>query len=178
MIRESGRMSLSVLWLQLGAIVLVLLAIVVLPVVYRRLRVRLWPTEEDEAGIDRPRWYQTRPVETGILEVAFALTGVAIALPAFVQPTATTPAAVVWAFQGVLLMASILSASASLLLYALYVRQLAERETDSPLEPSRPSSGAWSWLWRAGPYSLLAYSFFLTLVGLGLLSLIMAYGAR
>lgn len=171
-------MNTDLLWVQVGLLILALLAVVVLRGVYPRLRVRFWRPEVDEAAIVRIRWYQARPVETGILEVAFALAGVSLALPAFVEPSATVPETLLLGFQVVLLVAALLSAISSLLLYEMYVRQLAERETDREgMVPEKAPSGRRKWLWCAGPYSILSYALVFTLIGIALLSVIVAYDA-
>lgn len=99
-------MSSDLLLLQVVAVVFVvaanLLSEIGLPwlrrCVWPRVRQRLISEEERISEEEQERvapvhlpWYWIAPVETGILEVALAMTAAAMALPAFAQPGIGTP---------------------------------------------------------------------------------------
>ena len=119
-------------------------------------------------------WYAIRPVDSGILEVAFAVTAAAMALPAFLPGATPGPSRLMLAVQLVLMAASSLSGLASVWLYRIYVDQKALSGDDVAAGPGAASSAApptrsrWSWIVASGPYSLLGGAVLLLLVGTGL----------
>jgi hypothetical protein len=134
------------------------------------------------AGREEPKqavaaaWYWRSPVETGVLEVALAITGVAIALPIFAGPPAAAPRILVWANETILLLAATLAAMCSLWLLRIYIKQLiiAPGPELGP-KPGKAGKGNAFSVREAGPYSFLAYALVLLLIGLALLPIILAF---
>jgi hypothetical protein len=120
-------------------------------------------------------WYWAVRVETGVMEVALAMSATAMALPAFAQPGSSVPPFVVWGFQITLLLSGSLSSLATLWLYQIYIRQMGMLGESGPLPPynrgSGPANNPFSAL-KSGPYALLAYAIILLLIGLGMLPVI------
>ncbi|MBC7263454.1 MAG: hypothetical protein H5T64_03740 [Chloroflexi bacterium] len=180
-------MSSDLLLLQVVAVVFVvaanLLSEIGLPwlrrCVWPRVRQRLISEEERISEEEQERvapvhlpWYWIAPVETGILEVALAMTAAAMALPAFAQPGIGTPPYVVWGFQIALLLSASLAALSTVWLYRIYVRQLRSPTTvRGAADPDAQNGGNPLSVRQSGPYSLLAYAMILLLISLALLPL-------
>jgi hypothetical protein len=167
-------MNITLVFLQLLLINLAIFFIIVGGSIYHWFRNQVMDETTEESLNHLTSWFWIQPVETGVLEVSFAATATAIALPVFIPPGTRTSNIFMWIFQCVILTSSFLGAISSLWLYRIYVQQQAmPSKTPNEFIDFSPQS-RWSWIKDSGPYSLLGISMMFLLIGLCLLVLIIA----